>query len=308
MQEIRLKSKTENGPVWLDYTAPNESELKFLTETYHLHPLILQDCLQPEHLPKFDNLGNGTSFLIIRYYDPQAKNNPDNLQDLSNKVAIFYNHAYVITMHNHECDFLEKVVSRITEWQEETGKDWTPTQIAGRILRESGNTYLAPARKIEAEIDFYENRIFMRSRTPNLLPTLYLLKRKTSFLKRLVQLSREPVQEARNHAGNKHSHLFRDIADRHLELEIIYDQLQEELQQALNLYISLSAQKSNEVMRILTIFSVFFLPLTFIVGVYGMNFKYIPEIDWPMGYALVWMLMALITSCIYIWFRWKKWL
>jgi magnesium transporter len=76
----------------------------------------------------------------------------------------------------------------------------------------------------------------------------------------------------------------------------------------LNIYISLSSQKTNEVMRVLTVFSAFFLPLTFIVGVYGMNFEHMPELNHPIGYPLVWIAMTLITILIYRNFKKNGWM
>jgi magnesium transporter len=74
----------------------------------------------------------------------------------------------------------------------------------------------------------------------------------------------------------------------------------------MNTYLSLSDQKNNEVVRLLTIFSVFFLPLTFIAGIYGMNFKFMPELNWQLGYGFALCLMAIVVIVIYLWFRRKK--
>jgi magnesium transporter len=91
-----------------------------------------------------------------------------------------------------------------------------------------------------------------------------------------------------------------------------YDTLVEELHDSvsslLNIYISLSSQRTNEVMRVLTVFSAFFLPLTFIVGVYGMNFSHMPELIHPYGYLGVWVVMLIVTILIFRWFKQKGWI
>jgi magnesium transporter len=93
-----------------------------------------------------------------------------------------------------------------------------------------------------------------------------------------------------------------------LHLETDTDDLHENIHQLLNIYISLASQKTNEVMRILTVFSAFFLPLTFIAGVYGMNFHWMPELHQKYGYPAVIILMALVTLIIFQWFKRKNWL
>jgi magnesium transporter len=98
------------------------------------------------------------------------------------------------------------------------------------------------------------------------------------------------------------------VLDNFIQIETGYDQINEQINNLLSLYLSISAQRTNEVIRVLTIFSVFFMPLTFIVGIYGMNFKVMPEIDWQYGYAYAIVLMVAITIAIYFWFKRKGWL
>lgn len=307
-RHILLQAPDQNGPVWLDISAPDEEDIAYLSEMYHLHPLTLQDCLQPDHLPKFEQADTHSAFMIVRVYDPQCKNQPDSIQDISNKIAVFIGPDFIVTLHRTEYPFLEELALQLQEWSQNAKKGWTPAQALGRILRECGASYLLPAQKIEEEIEYFENRIFLRAKTKDILRALYHLKRKISLFRRIVLLSREPVNQSRLHFGHKHSQLFQDVADRQLELEILFEQLSENMNQLMNLYISLASQRTNEVMRVLTIFSVFFLPLTFIVGVYGMNFSAMPELSWEYGYPGVWVLMIFVTLVVLIWFKTRKWL
>lgn len=307
-RNILLHSSDGKGPIWMDITAPDENDLQYLASKYQLHPLSLQDCLQADHLPKFELTDTNSAFLIIRVYDTQCKSQPDTLQDLSNKIAIFIGPEYIITLHRLEHPFLEEVAFQLGEWSKTTRKPWSCAQVLGRILREAGESYLIPVHKIESELDYFESRIFLRAKTKDLLRSLYLLKRKILLFRRIILLSREPIHQARSIYGHKHTQLFHDVSDRQLELETLYDQLSDNMNQLMNLYISLASQRTNEVMRILTIFSVFFLPLTFIVGVYGMNFRVMPELEWEHGYKMVWGLMLMVTIGVFFWFKGRKWL
>ncbi len=96
--------------------------------------------------------------------------------------------------------------------------------------------------------------------------------------------------------------------DMFLRVLTMYEEVDNSTNNLLNIYIGLTSQRTNEVMRILTIISVFFMPLTFIVGVYGMNFKYMPELDVKLGYPLTWFAMLLVTLGIFFWVKRKGWL
>ena len=118
------------------------------------------------------------------------------------------------------------------------------------------------------------------------------------------------MQEPINHIQAKPGEeaLVRDIRDQHLKMQTMYNQILEDVNNLLNITVSFAAQRTTEVMRILTLFSAFFLPLTFIVGIYGMNFSFMPELGKRWGYPAVLIGMAVVTIIIFLWFRRKKWL
>lgn len=97
-----------------------------------------------------------------------------------------------------------------------------------------------------------------------------------------------------------------DLKETVASLILQFDDFLDEANSILNIHLSTTSQKTNEVMKLLTIFSAFFLPLTFIVGVYGMNFQFIPELTWEFGYFLTWGIMAGISLVIYLWFKRKN--
>ena len=101
---------------------------------------------------------------------------------------------------------------------------------------------------------------------------------------------------------------LQDVRDLQVKLVTLYEQVHEDTNNLLNIYLSLSARKTNDVMKILTIFSVFFMPLTFIAGIYGMNFKFMPELTMEYGYPVTLLAMGIIVVVIFIWFRRKHWL
>ena len=106
----------------------------------------------------------------------------------------------------------------------------------------------------------------------------------------------------------KKSNELQDIGDSQVKLQLFYDQLSEDSQNLVSTYMSYSAQKTNEVMKVLTLFSAYFLPLTFIVGIYGMNFDIMPELRHRYGYPIIMLIMLLIFLLIFFWFKRRKWL
>ena len=124
--------------------------------------------------------------------------------------------------------------------------------------------------------------------------------------KKLLLFSQEAVSSIK--LSDSESDVLQDTRDLHLKLMNIYDQIHEDVSNLVNFYLSISAQKTNEVIKVLTIFSVFFMPLTFIAGIYGMNFDYMPELRERWGYPALLGFMMLLSGLIYVWFRRKKWL
>ena len=118
------------------------------------------------------------------------------------------------------------------------------------------------------------------------------------------------MQEPINHIYPRHGEeaAKQDLKDQHLKMRTLYTQVLEDVNNVLNLDMSISAQRTSDVMKVLTIFSVFFMPLTFIVGIYGMNFEFMPELKQKWGYPAVLIVMGIVTGIIYIWFKRKRWL
>ncbi|WP_416171438.1 CorA family divalent cation transporter [Algoriphagus boritolerans] len=127
---------------------------------------------------------------------------------------------------------------------------------------------------------------------------------KRESVKKILQLTQNVLNQIQ--VNEIHFSTLQDLKETCVNLILHFDEVIEDATSILNTHLNLTSQKSNEVMKLLTIFSAFFLPLTFIVGVYGMNFENIPELKWTNGYYLALGLMALVSVLIFIWFKRKK--
>jgi magnesium transporter len=295
-----FKSKSDDAPFeWLDIVNPTNDELLAIGEKYKLDPSAIKDCMQPEHLPKYE-LFDDTHFIICRYYDSQADKNAESIQGMTRKLAIFFTKDMLITIHRKEFQRLNEVVSKYRN-------DTQCINVICKIIKACLETYEAPVNKLDSDIDFYESRVFLKKRIPDLLKNLYLIKRKVYVIRKLNNISKEIIDKVTS-IPSKKSPALQDLRDSYVKTDTMIEEAYDSIQSLLNIYISLSSQRTNEVMRTLTVFTAFFLPLTFIVGVYGMNFHFMPELDKTWGYPAVLGLMLSITLAVYIWFKRKGWM
>jgi magnesium transporter len=215
-------------------------------------------------------------------------------------VAIVFGEKFLITVHKEEQLFIGRLGEAVV-----SNKCQTTAQLLNQVIYMALNTYDEALACLSRDVDHYEEVVFLRPKKMSMLKGLYHLKRKIDLVRRLLILSYEIIDFVDSETGNVDT---RDTRDEYVKLQHMFDVLSEDIHQLLNVYFSASSQRTNEIIRVLTIFSVFFLPLTFIVGVYGMNFEYMPELGWKLGYPGVMVLMVVVTAVIFLWFKRRKWL
>lgn len=285
---------------WVDVLAPSADELRDIAKIYGIHPAFITDVLEPEHLPKYEPVAN-TSFFIMRYYSPDEKKDIDTIQGLTNKIAIFQTDNLILSIHLFPIDFLKEIQTNL----EEQKTCASTLHVLNKIFKAVLITFDRPASELEKKIDQYEAKAFLKVRKLS-LSGVYHVKRKIEVSKKVLMLSREIVEKV--DIPSNQDPETRDTRDLYVRLMTLYESMSENTNHLLTAYFSISSQRTNEVIRVLTLFSVFFMPLTFIVGIYGMNFKTMPEIDWYYGYPAIWLVMIGISVTIYLWFKRKGWL
>lgn len=297
----QLSSKKAHTYDWIDLEAPDESELHELALRYGLHEALVNDALQLDHLPKYEHLKDYV-FVILRSYDESNDIEADTVSELTNKLAVFMSESFVISIHRNPWPDLE----RISQESVETGICEHPEHVLLEIVKAGLASFDVPAKKLTATIDRYEEKVFLKNRNRPVLKGLYFVKRKVDVIRRLLLLSYETVDKLDPAATT--NAFSRDVRDLYVKQQTLFDSLSENTNHLLNIYFNISSQRTNETIRVLTIFSVFFMPLTFVVGIYGMNFKFMPELNWKLGYPGVILLMLIIVILIYFWFKKKRWL
>ena len=286
--------------IWTDVLNPSKEEMEEISKEFQLNDNVVKDCMQPEHLPKYE-LVDDVHFLILRFYAPEPDKPIATIQELTNKIAIFYTEKFIITIHKANAAFLDDINHKFSGLK----KCASVTQLLVKIIWHALETFDGPATKLSDDLDFYESEVMQNTGCDH-IQALYLIKHQASVSHKILMLMAEPINH--QHGKKTEKSAMQDMRDQYLKMLTLYNQVLDDVNNLMNLSMSFSAKRTNEVMRVLTIFSVFFMPLTFIVGIYGMNFKFMPELDKKWGYPASLLLMAVIVVVIYSWFKRKKWL
>lgn len=279
---------------WLDLQKPKKNELIEITEPFHLELKLLEDSLQTGHLPKIEKQ-DGTTFVIIRAYSVEPSHNYATVTKLTNKIAFVVTKRRLITIHQKPFGFLENLY-------DDEFKD--PEQLMLAIFQQMLQTFQAPLDWLSDKMDGYEKEIFLGKYGKISVQELYYQKSKARISKKILQLTQVVLNQIQ--VNEAHYSALQDLKETCINLILHFDEVIEDGTSILNTHLNLTTQKSNEVMKLLTVFSAFFLPLTFIVGVYGMNFENMPELQWKNGYYLTWGIMIGVSLVIFIWFKRKK--
>jgi magnesium transporter len=301
--------------VWLDVVDPTREELSELVADYGLHPLSVNDCLDPEHLPKYE-VFESHSFVILRAVDADAPRTADTVQAFTRKIAVFAGPGFIITIHRKDQPWLTALRERglgAVPLKHATRPDGIQIHLLTQLFNAALDTYQRPLEEIEQTLDQLDTKVFEGGvQTGEVfradLREIHRLKRRVTLCKRLLWRTVDVTQRMVPAATGKASALLRDVQENAESYHFYADELLDDANTLLTVQLALASHRTSEVMRVLTVFSVFFLPLTFIVGVYGMNFRFMPELRERWGYPAVLLAMGLVTFAIYRWFRLRGWL
>ena len=301
--------KDQYGITWIDIEAPTESDLKGVAETYGLHKTAVADCLQPTHLPKFEQFDQ-ISFLIARSYDFSRSKDGETVQELTNKLAVFVGPDFIITIHRTTSIYLENIRST---WQTKPKKNANITHLLNDLLKGVIGTYAQPIENCDERLSKLEKAAFTTSsRFP--YREGYIILRKASVIKRILWMNLEVIRRLPQIPDQSRT-FFQDLNEEGQRQLVIIEELVESVRSVINMHVAISGQRMNEasyktseIMRVLTLFSLLFLPLNFVAGVYGMNFEHIPWLKEEWGfYASIGLMLTFVLS-IFAWFKKKGWL
>ncbi len=294
----------DNRFQWLDIIDPTVAELEYISKTYHLHSSSLRDCLMPKHLPKYELIDNN-AFIILRAYDPRSQNS-GTVRGLTQKIAIFIGENYLITIHRRDQPYMAKIRNTWIKKQKNLASN-PLSQILFKVIESVFLTYSEAIYQYEFNLEKFENTIFKDQSTQKSIRQKFLLKRKTSVIKHMLKMSLDVLPKLKDYF-NSNPPRFKEIQELAENQYFSAEEILENINNLITLQLSLASHQTSEVVRILTLFSVFFMPISFIAAFYGMNFKHMPELSVRYAYPIVIALMLAIVCLLFLWFKRKRWI
>jgi magnesium transporter len=296
-----------DGLLWVSLEQPTEVEIQsILHDTFHFHPLAIEDCQSAGYqTPKVDNF-DAYLFIITHALRPDFP--LDQLDTM--ELDCFLGQNYLVTSHLSSTMPPVQAVWELLERDErltQRGADFLAHAILDRLVDE----YLPLLDQMDDEIDRLEDRVLAQPK-PVLLEQILSLKHSISTLRRIVAPQREVMNRLSRddlpQIAPQNRIYFRDIYDHLVRLHDLSESVRDVIIGALDTYLSVTSNRLNEVMKALTIVSTIFLPLSFLAGVYGMNFDYFPELHWRYGYYMAWGLFMAIVGGMLWYFRRRGWI
>lgn len=286
---------------WIDVEAPTEDDLKFLHERYEINNLLLEDTLDPNHLPKYEEDGN-VKFFLLRESTELERKNLNTISDISTKIGIFLINNTIITIHRMKTKSIVQTKGQLSLIQDGMTSQKIALMIALLIMKSFDDESVS----LMETMDNIENEIFLKNTNhTNQIRRLYKLKRKSGLNSRVLTISTDAIDKFKL-LDLQDSEVV-DLKDKHKDVVADFDHLNVQITNLISMFLALSDQKANQVMKVLAIYSVYFLPITFIAGVYGMNFDHMPELHHKNGYFFTLGLMAVVVICTFIYARRKQW-
>jgi len=284
---------------WMDFNNPSEQEISLLNTYFHFHGLAIEDCVLSLNSPKLDYYDNYNFFML----NALTENTLDPVE-----VSLFVGTKYIVSYHSTNSDELDKVF----EFSKTDKQNWNkgPSYIAHQILDEIVDSFFPVINKIENKLDEIENNV-KRKPIRILMDEIFDMRSDLLKLRRLVNSTRDLLYKILNseHLIGFHEHkfYFSDIHDHLVKLSSMVDSNREMTSDMRDNYLSVNSTRMNRHMMVLTVISSIFIPLTFIVGVYGMNFNYMPELTFRYGYFITLLIMAIIAIEMFLWFKRRGW-
>lgn len=272
---------------------------------YSLHPLTMEDILNTDQRPKMDDYEDYIFVVLKMFFYIE-----EHHELMAEQVSLIFRPGLVISFQEKEGDVFEPIRERMRNKKSKIirhGSDYLAYALIDAIV----DHYFVILERVGERIEYLQEQLIVEPNNQT-LHDVHQLKREMIFLRK----SAWPLREIVNKMEREESSLIqestviylRDVYDHIMQVIDTLETFREMVSGMIDLYLTSISNRMNEVMKVLTIIATIFIPLTFIAGVYGMNFHYMPELDWHWAYYAVLIFMAVIGAAMIVYFRRKKWI
>lgn len=282
----------------------NPKLIEDLAKCFTIHPLIIEDIFNTGQRPKMEDLDQ------YIYLNLKMLSYPDTAKVIKiEHISMVIGHNFLISFQEDIGDIFDPVRERIRK--DGRIRKFGPDYLAYTLIDSIVDNYFSVLEKLEEQIEGLEEELVV-SPTPDSLHKINRLKKDMIFIRKSVW----PLREMINTLEQSESALIqeatgiylRDVYDHTIQVIDTLETFRDMVSGMIDIYLSGLSYKMNEIMKVLTLIATIFIPLTFVVGLYGMNFKYMPEIEWEFGYFAVLVVMAVMVAGMLIYYRQKKWI
>ncbi len=291
---------------WINVDGIHDAALmQALGEHFGLHPLVQEDIVNTEQRPKVEDFGEYLYVVVkmLRWNDSAGE--PD-----AEQVSLVLGRGFVLSFQERAGDVFDPVRDRIRGDKGRIRK-MGAGYLAYSLLDAVVDGYFSVLEKRGEQVEALEDELIARP-SPAMLAEIYRFRREGLFLRRCVWPLRELVASLERGGspllGKGMGVYLRDVYDHAVQVIDAMETIRDMLSGMLETYLSSLSNRMNEVMKVLTIIATIFIPLTFIAGVYGMNFKYMPETEWRWAYPAALGVMLLVAAVMLVYFRRRRWL
>lgn len=292
---------------WVNVDGLHQVEvLEALGERFGLHPLVVEDILNTDQRPKLEDYGDYL-FIVLKSLCHQDR----EAEELEiEQISLVLGPNYVLSFQERAGDEFEPTRERIRSNKgrlRKLGADYLAYNLLDAIV----DRYFVVLEQIGDRIEFLEEELVSSPETET-LHAIHQLKRNLVFIRKAIWPLREVIGQLERGESplirETTGVYLRDLYDHTIQIMDTVETFRDIVSGMLDIYLSSISNRMNEVMKVLTVIATLFIPLTFIAGVYGMNFHYMPELQWRWGYPLIWGIMIAVAALMVAYFRRKRWL
>ncbi|MFX1299616.1 MAG: magnesium/cobalt transporter CorA [Promethearchaeota archaeon] len=299
-----LEAKESSMVSWIRITGLKQIRLlEHLGKEFKIHPLVVEDILNTTHRPKIEDY-NDYLFMVVKNVDFST----DEMD--SNQISIILGPSFVISVQERQEAILQPIMDRIRNNRgliRRMKNDFLAYAILDAVL----DNYFTVIEKLSDKIEVVEDELISNP-VQDTLHEIYRLKQELIVLRKSIWPFREVISrmERGRYAliDEKLLIYIRDIYDHSIQVMETVETYRDMLSGMLDIYLSSVSNRMNEVMKVLTIIATIFIPLTLIAGIYGMNFRFMPELEIPIAYPLVWLSMIIVSLVLVVFFKRKRWI